>query len=629
MKSSTWRKIAAIATVIGILGTSFSANTFADEIVISEETELSVEKELDAVENFYPEDEFIVEESDDATASVDDGILSMEEETETAVEEGLSISGLGDELDTQTETETENELYLTASADIDVLEDTEGLTGGVGTGTITIASKVRVLSDEKTANPTNKAETYTFALYKEGSDDPISSKTLSISSYNYKTTTSVSFYNLEEGVYYLKEIGTTGIAPTKIKYAHTFLDTDRKWKKASSTQLDAGIKITIKQNDSSQSETVTDIHKVDFTNVYSQADTLKGSFKINVRVVDENNKETPATLTAGFTVKWTAGGKNWALNPKPSLSLKDEASLTSKKYSIAFPPDDQHITAKVKMVSLTDKDGNNVAGKYTLVDDTDYTRLNSSEKMINITDGLEDGLVTFTLKEVPKKQSVAQLSITAFVTYHDSPKRVTNQFHLGIFTDAAHTKLLFNKALELNNASSRTSTLKINLYKLKNKDHAITLYFAAVDASGRVLKNGSVFGYKLYPNVRSVTMSPTQEKASVILYCDMLEGTAQSKKPKIQRLKATKNKITVKWKHFKHTSKKTKPIWKKIKSVQIQCATDKAFRNIVKTATVKKSKTSAKINGLKKKTTYYVRARYFDGTCYSKWSKVKKVKTKK
>ena len=54
----------------------------------------------------------------------------------------------------------------------------------------------------------------------------------------------------------------------------------------------------------------------------------------------------------------------------------------------------------------------------------------------------------------------------------------------------------------------------------------------------------------------------------------------------------------------------------------------KAFKNIVKTSLVGKSKTSAKIKGLKKKTTYYVRVRYYDGTGYSTWSKVKKVKTK-
>ena len=102
-----------------------------------------------------------------------------------------------------------------------------------------------------------------------------------------------------------------------------------------------------------------------------------------------------------------------------------------------------------------------------------------------------------------------------------------------------------------------------------------------------------------------------------------------TKKPTIQKPTATKSKITVKWKHFKHTSKKAQKIWKSIKKVQIQCATDKTFKNIVKTTTAKKSKTSAKITGLKKNTTYYVRVRYYDGIGYSAWSKTKKVKTKK
>ena len=118
--------------------------------------------------------------------------------------------------------------------------------------------------------------------------------------------------------------------------------------------------------------------------------------------------------------------------------------------------------------------------------------------------------------------------------------------------------------------------------------------------------------------------TPTKKKALV-----PKEKITITKKPTIQKPAATKNKITVKWKHFKHTSKSAKKIWKKIKKVQIQCATDKAFKNIVKTTTVGKSKTKGTIKGLKKKTTYYVRVRYYDGTGYSAWSKVKKIKTKK
>lgn len=101
-----------------------------------------------------------------------------------------------------------------------------------------------------------------------------------------------------------------------------------------------------------------------------------------------------------------------------------------------------------------------------------------------------------------------------------------------------------------------------------------------------------------------------------------------TKKPTIQKPTAAKGKITVNWKHFKNTTKKGKKIWKKIKKVQFQCATDKAFKNIVKTAMVGKKKKKATIKGLAKKTTYYVRVRYYDGTGYSNWSKTKKVKTK-
>ena len=117
-------------------------------------------------------------------------------------------------------------------------------------------------------------------------------------------------------------------------------------------------------------------------------------------------------------------------------------------------------------------------------------------------------------------------------------------------------------------------------------------------------------------------IEPPQENTT------LTEQITISKKPTIKKPAATKNKITVKWKPFKHTSKKTKPIWKKIKKVQVQCATDSAFTNIVKSTMVGKKKTKAAIKGLAKKTTYYVRVRYYDGTGYSAWSKVKKVKTK-
>ena len=100
------------------------------------------------------------------------------------------------------------------------------------------------------------------------------------------------------------------------------------------------------------------------------------------------------------------------------------------------------------------------------------------------------------------------------------------------------------------------------------------------------------------------------------------------KKPAIRKPSVVKNKITVTWSHFKQT-KKTKVVWKNIKKVQIQCAADKGFTNIVKSTMVGKGKTKTAVKGLQKNTTYYIRVRYFDGNGYSAWSGVKKVKTKK
>ena len=128
--------------------------------------------------------------------------------------------------------------------------------------------------------------------------------------------------------------------------------------------------------------------------------------------------------------------------------------------------------------------------------------------------------------------------------------------------------------------------------------------------------------------IRTYKCSCGKIKTEAIPRLKIVEKITVSKKPTIQKPAPAKGKITVKWKHFKNKTKNGKKIWKPIKKVQIQCATDSGFRNIVKKADVSKGKTKTTIKGLKKKTTYYVRVRYFDGVGYSAWSKVKKVKTK-
>ena len=99
-----------------------------------------------------------------------------------------------------------------------------------------------------------------------------------------------------------------------------------------------------------------------------------------------------------------------------------------------------------------------------------------------------------------------------------------------------------------------------------------------------------------------------------------------SKSPSSVKAKVKKNKVTVSWKNIKKTEK----AYKQIKTVEVQYSTDKKFKKNVKTKRLAKSKTKIALT-LKKNTTYYIRLRYVsnDKKNVSKWTKAKKVKTKK
>lgn len=91
----------------------------------------------------------------------------------------------------------------------------------------------------------------------------------------------------------------------------------------------------------------------------------------------------------------------------------------------------------------------------------------------------------------------------------------------------------------------------------------------------------------------------------------------------ISSLSVKENTVTVKWK------KKSK-----IKGYQIQYSTDSKFKKNKKSIKIKKAKTtSKKISNLKESKKYYFRIRTYKSsnkkTRYSKWSKVKSIKTPK
>ena len=103
-----------------------------------------------------------------------------------------------------------------------------------------------------------------------------------------------------------------------------------------------------------------------------------------------------------------------------------------------------------------------------------------------------------------------------------------------------------------------------------------------------------------------------------------------NKKPTLKKPKPKKNKATITWNKLKRKTKAQKKIWKQIKQIEVEWSTDPSFpKEITSKKTLGKRKTKTNITGLQRKTIYFVRVRYSDGNGgYSRWSKVKRFKTK-
>lgn len=92
--------------------------------------------------------------------------------------------------------------------------------------------------------------------------------------------------------------------------------------------------------------------------------------------------------------------------------------------------------------------------------------------------------------------------------------------------------------------------------------------------------------------------------------------------------------VKINWDKLRNKIKNTK-VWKKAKYIEIQYSTDKEFLKNVKTkkikkGTVNKAKAKSKLSKLKRKKTYYVRARLLDKKgVASNWSKAVIIKAKK
>ena len=150
-----------------------------------------------------------------------------------------------------------------------------------------------------------------------------------------------------------------------------------------------------------------------------------------------------------------------------------------------------------------------------------------------------------------------------------------------------------------------------------------TILFKFVSDEPEEEKNPEVItDNKNNPEVSSDTASPTATVQEVKENID-----SSMKVPSLNKLSKSKKSIKASWKPLK------KKALKSIDGIEVQCSTDKAFKDNVKTMTVKKNKTSVSFKKLKPGKKYFVQIRTFKTVngekVYSNWSKPKSAKIAK
>ena len=175
-------------------------------------------------------------------------------------------------------------------------------------------------------------------------------------------------------------------------------------------------------------------------------------------------------------------------------------------------------------------------------------------------------------------------------------------------------------------AAPKTMTLSASAYTYNGKVRKPSVTIKDTNGKAVGASNYTVSYSKGCKNVGRYTVTVTF-KGDYSKYKSMSKTfDIKPKTTSISKLKASKKAFTVKWK--KQTTQTT--------GYHIQYSKDKKFKNGVKAANVKSSKTLKKISKLKSKKTYYVRIRTYKTVkvngksvkVYSNWSKIKKVKTK-
>ena len=304
-------------------------------------------------------------------------------------------------------------------------------------------------------------------------------------------------------------------------------------------------------------------------------------------VYDGQAKEPEVTVKNGDEVvaadEYTVEYKNNTDAGTATVAVTGKGILTgNKEVTFTIAPAEQEVTVPVSSFTKTEGDAAfalNASGREGAV----LTYSSSDAKIVSVdAEGnvtpLKAGTATITVKASAKNYKDATASVNVTVI-----KKVLN------VTKTSVTKTEGNKAFSLGVKTNVKATVT---YKTSNKN------VATVNKKGKVTVKGPGRA------VITVTVKPSAKLSA-----------------KATALKGKKAQVT--WKRNK-----------KATGYQIVVATDKSFKNVVKTVNIKKNKTvKTSVKGLKKGKKYYVRVRSYKkasgGNVYSSWSKAKPVKAKK
>ena len=272
---------------------------------------------------------------------------------------------------------------------------------------------------------------------------------------------------------------------------------------------------------------IQNLYTDSYYNAHRSEFMSNGMFDIQLKVVDASGNELPVdNLVAEFRVR-TGDGK-LALKNNQKITLKNTSVGERRNISFPVPIDTGKQTMGVTLMSIRTTAGVSLAKDYTLLTasyDGSFSKVGSrtGERTFTIhADAENQGPVVFVLRKNETNEK-ASLTLTKSVVYKKTPIRVNATYYIGIFADAAHTKLLFKKAMSLKDASSMSDTLKVNINSQKGR--TITLYFAETDRNGKVVESGKKTGYNISISQSQVTLSQSNMTAGVTVTNEILDGS--------------------------------------------------------------------------------------------------------